>query len=149
MKAFSFRLDRVLQWRVTQITLQQTKTAAAAGRLAAVEAALESIHIEESQAREAVIAHSTTGAGLSSYAAFASFAQRRIKELQAHEAEARKALGIELTALKEANRKMQLLENLKETRHVRWEKDFERETAAIADEAFLSRLLQSRKQAGA
>ena len=48
-----------------------------------------------------------------------------------------------------AGRKLQLLENLKETRKTGWQKDFDRETAAIADEAFLSRLLQSRKQAGA
>jgi flagellar export protein FliJ len=138
MKAFAFRLDRVLHWRVTQVTLQQTKTSTAAGKLAAIEKTLEAMRKEEMQARAGLIGHSATGAGLNSFAAFSSSIGRRIKDVEGQAGEARKALGIELIALKEANRKSQLLENLKETRQTRWQKDFERETAAIADEAFLS-----------
>jgi hypothetical protein len=45
-----------------------------------------------------------------------------------------------MALLIEANQKLRLLENVKRTDQGRWRKEFDRELAALADEAFLCRL---------
>lgn len=142
MKAFVFRLERVMRWRATQVTLQQARASVASARLAAIEGALEARKVEV-RACAGQIRQNAMGTAFQSYGRFVAVAQRDIKDLDGRAVAARKAVALEMNLLNDANRKVQLLENLKEGRQNVWQKEFDREIAAFADEAFLYRANQS------
>ena len=61
----------------------------------------------------------------------------RIRDLEGRRPSPQRALALEMNRLVEANRKVRLVENLKQRDEGRWRREFERELAAFADEAFL------------
>ncbi len=130
-----------------QVALQQAKASTASGRLTHIENALETRKAEVRTGATQIL-QAVTGTALHSYAGFAAVSQHHIKDLESQAVAARKALSVELNLLKEADRKAQLLENLKESRKNSWQKEFDREIGAFADESFLSRLGQSRYNRG-
>jgi hypothetical protein len=138
MKAFSFRLEQALRWRRTQVDLQKSRVAGAAGRLAEIQAFLEARQAELSNAT-AGIGSAPTGFGLGSYAVFKDRSIARIRDLQAQALVAQRTVALEMNRLIEANRRVKLVENLKHGAHDRWLREFDRELAAFADEAFLCR----------
>jgi len=143
MKAFTYRLEQVLRWRETQVNLRKSAVAVAAGRLAEIEAILEARKSELSNAAAGIVG-GQTGSVLGSYAGFKEKSLARIRDSEAQALVAQRTLTLEMNRLIEAGQKLRLLENLKRTGEVRWRKEFDRELAAFADEAFLCRL-QSRK----
>jgi hypothetical protein len=144
MKAFTFRLEQALRWRETQATMQKTRVAGAAGRLAEIADSLEARRVELANAAVR-IADGPTGAALASYAGFREKSRARIRDLDAQALAAQTALTLEMNRLMEANQRSRLLENLKRTGQDRWRREFDRELAAFADEAFLSRIQAKRK----
>ena len=146
MKAFTFRLEQALRWRRTQVSLQKSRVAAAAGRLADTQKALGTVRAELSSAASGVTSD-PTGGSLGSWAAFKDRSRARIRDYEAQIQVAQRTVNIEMTALVEANRKAQLLENLKQKAQGRWQQDFDRELAAFADEAFLGRLQSESRRA--
>ena len=145
MKAFRFRLEQALRWRSVQRDAEKTKVAAAAKRLSEVTSELE---VQRSQLREAVTQLSpvTSGAALAFLGAFRDKTSRRIAELERAEAKARTEVDALTKALLEANRRVKLVENLKQTKRTEWQAAFDRELEAFASESFLGRL-QSRERA--
>ena len=139
MKAFAFRLEQVLHWRQTQVNLQKSRVAGAAGRLAEIAANLEARRAELATAA-ARIAEAPTGAALASYAGFRERSRVRIGDLEAQALAAQRALTLEMKRLTEANQRSRLLEHLKQAGQDRWSREFDREIAAFADEAFLCRM---------
>jgi len=143
MKAFTYRLEQVLRWRETQVNLRKSAVAVAAGRLAEIEAIWEARRAELSTA-VAGIGGGPTGSVLGSYAGFKERSLARIRDSEAQALVAQRTLTLEMDRLIEAGQKLRLLENLKRTDQDRWRREFDRELAAFADEAFLCRL-QSKK----
>jgi flagellar export protein FliJ len=146
VKAFGFRLEQVLRWRETQVNLQKPRVAVAAGRLQEIAATLEARRAELSAAASRIM-EAPTGDALVSYAAFRERSNARILDGEAQALVAKRTLNIEMNRLVEANQKVRLLENLKRTAQGRWNREFDRELAAFADEAFLCRL-QSKTERG-
>ena len=147
MKAFAFRLERVLRFRETQLRLGEARVSAAAGRVAGVRSALES-RVAEVRESAAEVVKGPTGAVLGTYAAYTGRAGRQILSLQEQGAQAQKALTAELHLLKDASRKVRLLEKLQQKGRNRWQGEFDREIAAFADESFTSRLHAARVKSG-
>jgi hypothetical protein len=141
MKAFAFRLEQALRWRETQASLRKTRVAGAAGRLALIAASLEARRVELANAAVG-IADGPTGAALASYAGFREKSRATIGDLEAQALAAQRTLDLEMNRLMEANQKSRLLENLKRSGLDRWRREFDRELAAFADEAFLCRRLK-------
>jgi flagellar biosynthesis/type III secretory pathway chaperone len=139
MKAFTFRLEQALRWRQTQVDLQKSRVAGAAGRLAETAAILEARRAELANAA-ARIADAPTGAKLASYAGFNEKSRARIRDLEAQALVAQRTLTLEMNRLTEAGKKSRLLESLKQTSQGRWRREFDRELAEFADEAFLCRI---------
>lgn len=139
MKAFSFRLEQALRWRAAQVDRVKTSAAAAAGRLAGIEAELESQRSELSTAAVRILDRPTGGA-LESYARFKEKSSVRVRDLEERLLAAQRALTLEMNRLIEANQRLRLLENFKHASQGRWRKEFDRELADFADEAFLCRL---------
>jgi hypothetical protein len=143
MKAFTFRLEQALRWRDTQVNLQKSRVAGAAGRLVEVEAILEARRAELSSAATRII-DGPTGAALRSYEGFRERSRARIRDSEAQALAAQRTLALEMNRLIEARQKLRTFENLRRTGEERWRRDFDRELAAFADEAFLCRLQSKR-----
>ncbi len=151
MKAFSFRLEQVLRWRATQVSLQKARVAGAAGQVSQLQTLLD-LRQAELAAGSAEEIQDPTGAALESYGGFIERSRVRIQKAAEQLVTAQRALGVETDRLIEANRKLRLLEDLKQTGQEHWLKDHDRELAAFADEAFLGRIhlkAQSGKRTGA
>jgi flagellar export protein FliJ len=139
VKAFHFRLDQALRWRETQAGLQKSRVAATVGRLSEIERLLESERASLNGACSSLV-DDPVGHAMQAFAAFRDRTRSRIRDLEGQSLTARRNVGLEMNQLVEATRKVRILENLKQTDHIRWRKDLDRELAAFADEAFLSRL---------
>jgi hypothetical protein len=146
MKAFVFRLDQALRWRETQLDVQKSRVSAAVGRLAQIEASLEAKKAALSGGA-AQIAEQATGATLTSFAGFKEKSLASIRDCEAQALAARRALALEMNRLVEARQKKELLESLKRKSQAGWRREFDRELAAFADEAFLGRIQSENRRA--
>lgn len=139
MKAFLFRLDQVLKWRASQVDVEKGKLATAAARIADLRR--DVIILEKLLASEAAgYLQGTTGSELNLWAAFQARTRKQIDNLRGKEQAVEKELIACRQSLVEADRRLKLLENLKQTRHDRWLADWNRELEAFAAESFLSKL---------
>lgn len=138
MKAFDFRLEKVLRWRETQLHLRKTRVADATAEVVRIHAAIEALAAEGLQGA-ALIAREPAAAVFIAYAGFLDRTRARTRQLKDQLAKAKLNLAAETDRLVEANRKLRLLENLKSGKQNEWRKEFDRETANFADEAFLAR----------
>ncbi len=136
MKVFSFRLEQVRRWRETEVSLQESRVAAASAKLAEIRAAIEARRRELDTAR---VSGNADGADLRAYADFRQRTEARIRDLEGQAVVAQHTLSTEMNRLVEANRKVKLIENLKQRVRGAWTREFERELGAFADEAFLNR----------
>jgi len=136
MKEFSFRLEQVKRWRETEVSLQESRLAAAAAKVAEIRGAIEGRRGELDRAQ---LSGNIDGGDLRVYADFRLRTESRIRDLEGQAVAAQRAAALEMGRLVEANRKMKLIENLKKRALTAWTREFERELAAFADEAFLNR----------
>ena len=144
MKAFSFRLEKVLRWREAQLDIEKSRAAAALARISEIQAAIEQRRSEAAEAAQ-YIAREPDSSALAAYGGFLERDRARSVELNDQMGVAKKALAAELKQVIEANRKLHLLEKLKSAERAGWRREFDQELGQFADEAFLARL-QSRRQ---
>ena len=151
MKAFHFRLESALRWRATQNDLEKSRVAAAAKRVHDIRAAIEARRnsLKDGALQLVPVA---SGAALELWSAYTGKTQREIGELQKAAKKAEEALAIQTKTMLEANRKLRLVENLKNTARAEWQEEFNHELEAFAAETFLGRQaslhrLQSKKRA--
>jgi flagellar export protein FliJ len=147
VKAFTFRLEKALGWRETQLDLQKSRAAAAAARAAGIQTLIDAQAAEAANAA-AQLTREPTAIALASYASFLQMNRNRTRQLGEQLTTAKHALALELQQLVEANRKARLLEKLKSSEQEKWRKELDRDIARFADEAFLTGI-QSRKRTGA
>jgi flagellar export protein FliJ len=138
VKAFTFGLEQALRWRETQVRVQKSRVAAAAGHADGIRTMLDSRRAEAASGAAQII-HSPTGMALASYAGFMDRSRVRISDLETKTMAAQRTVAVETERLLDANRKLRLLENLKRAAQDRWQRDFDRELATFTDEAFLAR----------
>jgi hypothetical protein len=141
MKSCSFRLEQVLRWREMQLNLQRARVGAAGVKVSQSQFLLESRKTEAAASVEQV-RREPTGIVLTSYAHNFELSRAGIREAEEQLAAAQRALTVEMDRLLVGNRKLRLLEDLKETGRREWRMEYERELAAFADEAFLGRVLR-------
>ena len=148
MKAFHFRLDQALRWRATQRDLEKSRVSVAAKRLQDLREEIDRRREEITAGARQLPSSGATGALFAAWNGFTEQSRRRIRSLETSAAAAEQDLAIRLQALTEANRRVQLLENLRQTAHGNWKAEFNRELETAAGEFFLFRL-QSRDRMGA
>ena len=139
MTSFRFPLKRVLDWRRTQLELEEALYKQQAAELAAMDCARA--EIEAAGIRAEVQVPQWSAVGGSDLAALDAF-RRRVKSREAEIANrriefARKLAERQKTML-EARRRCRLLERLKERRKAEWEAALSRELDQIAAESFLA-----------
>jgi len=140
MRAYAFPLRQALEWRRTQLELEENKLRQLAASLE--EMALEAVRLDlvKGRAEEAVRQAPAVEAG--DLWALAAYRQRLIAELRAL-AERRIACEQQVAAQRqrvlEAQRQCRLLEKLEQRRHAEWQKAADGEMETLAAESFLAR----------
>lgn len=139
MKAFQFRLDQVLKWRSSQVDVEKGRLAIALARSAELRRHVNAL---ENQLRTGAAGYhgGTTGIELGMWDAFYKTTRKQIAELEVQSHEADAALTVCRASLLEADRRLRLLQNLRQIRHDRWIADWNRELEAFAAESFLAKL---------
>jgi len=136
MKAFRFRLDRVLDWRRTEMEMEETRLKQL--RTAAAELDREKALVESTrdEAGRAVLARGNVDGSelqlLSSYNTAVKLVCARLDEKRRA---AEKAAQAQQQKLLEARRRLRLLENLKDRRLAEWKYETERQMEADAPPA--------------
>jgi flagellar export protein FliJ len=138
--AFRFRLQKVLDWRRTQLEIEETHYRQQCAALAEIdraraELAAEGIHTEAEVRRW----NPVTERDLAALGEFRVHVRARDAELAAHRADCVKQLEAQQAAMLEARRRFRLLERLKERGLQAWTAELDRELEQLASEAFLSR----------
>lgn len=140
MKAFHFHLDQALRWRATQVQLEKTRLSVAAGQLRQIREEIATREREVSAGSMQLSAAPQTGEALTHWASFMDRSRRQLTDLNSRAAQAEKALATQAQCLLEANRRMRLLDNLKQRQLSGWRADLNRELEAFAAESHLVRL---------
>ena len=140
MRAFEFPLRQALQWRRTQLELEENKLRQLAGTLE--EMALAAIRLDLVKGRAEVAVRQSAVVEAGDLWALAAYRQRLIAELQAL-AQRRMACEQQVAAQRqkvlEAQRQCRLLEKLEQRRHAEWRREADREMESLAAESFLAR----------
>jgi hypothetical protein len=145
MKAFHFRLDQALRWRATQLDLEKSRVAVAAQRLADLRNALAKFRADLSNSASQV-GPVSNGSTLELLSAYTEKTRRQIGELEKGAKRTEQDLTVQTQLMLAANRKLHLIENLKQAAQTHWRDEFARELEAFAGDTFLGRL-QSKKRA--
>ncbi len=140
MKAFRFRLEKVLHWRHTQLTIEQQKLKDSVQRLAAIQAEMaklaEQRNFAEDQTRRASL---VTGSDLKSLSVYEIHLQYKEREAAARQRECEQQILHQSERVREARRNQMLIEMLKAKRLAAWKYEADREQENLNAEVFLAR----------
>jgi flagellar export protein FliJ len=140
MNAFRFRLKRVLDWRRTQLELEEARYKQQAASLAELDRARAEIEAAgiraEFQVREW---NPVAGSDLEALSAFRARVKSRESHLAAERVECAKRLAEQQKVMLEARRRCKLLERLEERKLTEWRAACDREIDELAAESFLAK----------
>lgn len=147
MTSFHFRLERVLAFRRTQFQVLESACRQAETKLRAVQAQHAALAARKTETRNSVtrlpLVAGRTFAPLSDWLHWTVSEDQRFVKLEQHLAqELQKRRG----AVMEANRKVRLLEKLREKRHAEWQSAFDREIEEISADAMNSRFIRAKSR---
>jgi hypothetical protein len=139
VKSFSFRLDRVLDWRRKQLDLEEVRFRQAAAAVAAVDQARAELAAASARTEHEVRSWERVGGGdlaaLDEYRAHVKLEDAR---LAARRAECARAQADQQALMLEARRRCRLLERLRERRLEEWKTARDREMEEIASESYFA-----------
>jgi hypothetical protein len=139
MRRFEFRLESVLGWRIIERDLAE-------GRLEQLfterrgwnEQAL-ALETRRRECAQLITAKTFDGQQLAALAYHRHYLEREAARMAAQREDCEKRIAAQQQRVVEAERKVRLLERLKERRLAEWTFDFNRELEALASETFLSK----------
>jgi hypothetical protein len=139
MKNFHFRLERVLEWRRTELELEQARFEQQVRELRELDS--ERANIEAAAIKSEIEVRAwrpLAGSDLTAQATFRRHVIEKEKQIEVRREAARRKLEIRKTALIEARRRCELLERLKDRRLCEWQAAADRELEALAAESHLA-----------
>lgn len=139
MKSFEFPLQRVLDWRKSQLDLTEATFRRAMEAVASVErmaAALQAAARSEASAVQA--SRPLMGGALGALNGYQRFVLVKGKELERRREECGKRAAEAERAMLEARRRTRLLEKLKEKRQLEWQAAGSRELEELASDSYLA-----------
>lgn len=137
MKSFQFRLEQALHWRRAQVNLAETAVQNAVSRVTALQKEIED-HRAEFGAEARELAVRASGPAMESWTSYSLRTDQRINRARAQLKEVECELGRCMRTLVDANQRVKLLENLKQTKLDRWNTELAREIEAFVGESFLA-----------
>jgi flagellar export protein FliJ len=131
MKAFQFRLDRVLDWRRTELEMEETRLKQLHAALAALDREKSALESSRDNAGKDLLARpSVYGAELQLLSGYTAAVKLLCARLDEKRRESQKATAAQQQKLLEARRRLRLLENLKGRRLAEWKYETERQMEA-------------------
>jgi hypothetical protein len=140
MRAFDFPLRQALNWRHTQLELQENQLRQLASTLEEIALAAVRVDLVKSRAEVAVRQSAVVEAG--DLWALAAYRRRLIAELQAlslRRVACEQQVAAQRQKVLEAQRQCRLLEKLEQRRRAEWQREADKETESLAAESFLAR----------
>jgi len=143
MKNFQFRLERVLQWRRTELEMEQARLEQQLREVMELDS--ERAGIEAAGIRSELEVRAwrpLAGSDLAALAAFRRHIAAKQNQIEVRREEARRKLESRKAAMIEARRRSELLERLKQRRLSEWKAEADRELEELAAESYLARFVR-------
>jgi hypothetical protein len=139
MKGFRFRLERVLSWRETQLTLAEAKEEQLKGALRATDTAVAELAERRTAAQGTVgRASMVSGAELDVFERLRVWTNREEKRLANRKLELQRSIEEQNRSVAESRRGVKLVERLKERKHQIWKGEADREIDELAGESAIA-----------
>ncbi len=140
MKKFHFPLDRVLDYRTTQVRIEEARLENLHAELHQVKAREAAIQAECEEAQTALAtAASVTGVEFAALEHYRRAAANQSARLLQARMDVNRRIAQQMQTVAQRRRDARLLERLRERRVSEWKYAFDRETQQQAEEAFLAR----------
>jgi hypothetical protein len=140
MKRFTFRLDRVLDWRNTQARIEESKLERLYMARRAIDAREAGLDAARARSETALLAGGKAmGQELAALDAFRRHVIAERSRLQQARRECGKQIAAQMLLVIAKRRDVKLLEKIKQQRLDGWTADLGREIDQQADEAFLAK----------
>jgi flagellar export protein FliJ len=150
MSAFHFPLQKVLEWRRTQLELEEAQYRRQMAALVALDRQRAEIDAAGKSAERQVREWNPLAGGeLAALGGFRLHVQRRQQEMVAPRAECSKQLQRQQEIMLEARRRLRLLERLKDRRMAEWRAARDKGLEALASESYLAKWQRRRKATAA
>jgi len=139
MTNFQFPLQRVLEWRRTELAMEESKLGQAVAALAAVDSARAEVAAAALRAEVEVQRRSPlAGRDLHGLADYRMHVRVQDQALAARRIECVRQLAAQQVCMLEARRRCRLLERLRERRLAEWMLAQNRELEAVASESYMA-----------
>ena len=133
MKAFRFPLSRVLDWRRSEMELEENKLKQMHASLGELDRARAELESARSAAEQALVAQAVVEAQeLHALDGWRWAVKVRCEEIARRRREQEAEIAAQQQKLMEARRRYRLLDKLRERRHAEWRYELEREEAELA-----------------
>ncbi|SRR5579871_3154251 len=140
MKAFSFRLDRVLDWRRILVQTEQSKLERIRAEIALTDAREAELRRSAENSITALQSRrSTTGMELAAHDTFRQHVARERGRLAARRAQLQKQFSDQAQVVMNRERDVKLIEKLREQRRQAWLAEQDAEIQKQAEETYLAR----------
>ena len=140
MTSFRFPLQKILDWRRTQLDVEEVQYRQQAAAMAALDSASAQLQASGMAAERQVRNWKpVAGSELEALGSYRLHVQMKQTELAVPRAECRKELARRYDAMLEARRRLRLLERLRERRLSEWKLARDREIDEVAAESYLAR----------
>jgi flagellar export protein FliJ len=146
MKKFEFRLQRVLELRSQQVDIERARLQSLLNGRARL--TRDRNHLVQQQVRAAADVRNATAISGSDLCALASYdrhLQKRKAILDKQLAQLEQQIAIQTVAVREAEKKVKLLEKLKQRKLGDWTAERDKELEIAAAESYLARFLGDRR----
>jgi flagellar protein FliJ len=145
MKAFEFRLQRIADFRRQESDVAKSRLQTLLGEMQRLEEDLKSLENQHHEARGSVTGRNNlTGEDFFALASFEDYLTRRLKELSLKRSDLASKIEKQRNAVIEAERKVKLLDRLKERKFLEWRMASDRELEDLAADSHLARLSAQR-----
>jgi flagellar export protein FliJ len=145
MTTFTFRLQRVLDWRRTQLQLAEARIEQQVAALAGIDQARAELD-NTGQRTELEVRQfaGLAGGDLSALGSFRLSIRARTAQLAVKRVECQKELAARQAVVVEARRRCRLLDRLKERRLTEWQSAADRELDEVAADSYLAQWARRR-----
>jgi flagellar protein FliJ len=145
MKAFEFRLQRIADFRRQQSDVAKSRLQMLLGEMQRLEEERRSLEEQRHESRSSVTGRNDAkGEDFFALASFQEYLGRRMKELSQKESDLAAKIEKQRDAVVEAERKVKLLDRLKERKFQEWRAASDRELDDLAADSHMARLAAQR-----
>jgi hypothetical protein len=144
MRRFQFRLDSVLGWRTVELEIEEGRLEQLFAERRNWDAQALAVEDGRRDAARVLTAETLDGQQLAAFSFHRRHLEREAGRIAGRRADCEKRIALQQRKVAEAERKIRLLERLKERRLAEWTIEFNRELEAQASETFLSKWVRGR-----